>query len=83
MGLLYGDGFIVHARRHMIVERLSRLSQSTNDIWWDGFDAYKRGRLRHTNPYPKGTIDHITWDSGWLSGDTDAQLNEEDDLRPW
>lgn len=54
-----------------------------SDVFWAGFDAAKRYMPRSSNPFKEGEAQYRNWDYGWISGDDDIQLNEEDDLRPW
>lgn len=53
-----------------------------DDCFWEGFDAYKSGRGIDYNPYDEDCPEHEQWQEGWLAGDLDTNLNEEDE-RPW
>lgn len=48
-----------------------------DDVFWDGFDAYKNGILRHKNPHPKYSKEFISWDKGWEGGDLDTNINND------
>jgi len=54
-----------------------------SDCFWEGFDAFKSGHDINQNPYPEDAPEHEEWRDGWLAGDMDQNLNEEDDTRPW
>ena len=31
----------------------------------EGMNAFRLGKMRWDNPYPRGTTEYLEWDAGW------------------
>lgn len=47
----------------------------------EGWRAYRSNKARTDNPYNENTEDHFSWAMGWVQGEWDSYMPEDDYIR--
>jgi ribosome modulation factor len=55
------------------------MSNSCDEAFNEGSDAFYKGLSETANPYASDTDEHLSWNDGWAEADNDNFSDDEDE----